>query len=923
MVLNIKMFGVLSVFLLPLLLSQETKAAAVISIDLGSEWMKVGIVSPGVPMEIVLNKESKRKTPAVVAFRDDVRTFGEDAVTVGVRFPKNSYKFLLDLLGKPFDHPLVQAYRERYPYYEMVASDRGTPLFIHDDKTKFTPEELVAQLLAKAKDFAEISHGQPITECVITVPGYFNQAERRALKDAAALAGLNVLQLINDYTAIAINYGIFRRKEINETAWHALFFDMGAASTKAALVEYKTVKIKEKGYVETVPQLQVLGVGFDRTLGGHEMTLRLREHLIKAWEANGGGDVRKSPRAMEKLLLEAERLKIILSANTEFYAQIESLLDDKDFKQLVTRAEFEELCSDLWERVSGVVQRAIAAAGGAGAGARLVLAGGGSRVPAALKALTDAVGHDPARSINADEAATMGAVYRAASLATGYKVAPLNVRDAVLFPIQVTFTRHVDGNDKLIKRTLFGPMNPYPQKKVITFNKHTDDFDFHVNYAELDHIPSNELQYVGGLNLSQVVLNGVGAALAKHTGENVEHKGIKAHFNLDDSGILNLVNVEFVAEKTVAEEEDQDSTLSKLGSTISKLFGSDAETPEKAEEKPEEKSQEEEASKEKKEEDAKKVNQTEGEKQNATEPEAKPKPKLVVLKEPIKSEETLLNLQPLSPEQFKSSKAKITELNTIDRKRIERETALNNLEAFVVDAQMKMDMDEYSECGTAEQIEEIKKLCSETSEWLYEDGYDAATEMFEAKLATLKDKTSPIFYKHWEHRERPDAISALRSMLNSSREFLKMAKNFTKDANPEKDVFTDVEINLLEKKIDETTSWLSTSIKEQKALKKNEDIKLTVESIREKMASLDREMKYLLNKMKIWRPKKPAKKESENKTEETVIDQNAESEAGEEKEEKVGETQEEAPATEKVESESESTEPPLQLSDGQDEHSEL
>ncbi|XP_047028167.1 hypoxia up-regulated protein 1 [Helicoverpa zea] len=921
MILNIKMFGVLSVLLLPLLLSQQAEAAAVISIDLGSEWMKVGIVSPGVPMEIVLNKESKRKTPAVVAFRDDVRTFGEDAVTVGVRFPKNSYKYLLDLLGKPFDHPLVQAYRARYPYYEMVATERGTPLFIHDENTTFTPEELVAQLLAKAKDFAEISHGQTITECVITVPGYFNQAERRALKDAAALAGLNVLQLINDYTAIAINYGIFRRKEINETAWHALFFDMGAASTKAALVEYKTVKIKDKGYVETVPQLQVLGVGFDRTLGGHEMTLRLREHLIKAWEANGGGDVRASPRAMEKLLLEAERLKIILSANTEFYAQIESLLDDKDFKQLVTRAEFEELCADLWPRVSGVVQRAVGAAGGAGVGARLVLAGGGSRVPAALNALKDAVGHEPARSINADEAATMGAVYRAASLATGYKVAALNVRDAVLLPIQVTFTRHVDGNDKLIKRTLFGPMNPYPQKKVITFNKHTDDFDFHVNYAELDHIPSNELQYVGALNLSQVVLNGVGAALAKHTGENVEHKGIKAHFNLDDSGILNLVNVEFVAEKVVAEDEDQDSTLSKIGSTISKLFGSDAETPEKADEKPEEKPQEEEAKN-----DTKKVNQTEGEKQNATEPETKPKPKILILKEPIKTEESLLNLQPLSPEQFKTSKAKITELNLNDKKRIERETALNNLEAFVVDAQMKMDMEEYAECGTEQQIEEIKKLCSETSEWLYEDGYEAATELFEAKLAALKDKTSPIFYKHWEHRERPDAVSSLRSMLNSSREFLKMAKNFTKDANPEKDVFTDVEINLLEKKIEETTSWLSTSIKEQKALKKNDDIKLTVDSIREKMANLDREMKYLLNKMKIWRPKKPVKKESENKTEETVIEPEAEGGEKEEKveEEKVGETQEEAPSTEKQnESESETTEPPLQLSDGQDDHSEL
>ncbi|XP_063624936.1 hypoxia up-regulated protein 1 [Cydia splendana] len=903
MALKHKMYGVWSLVVLAALWSPSADGAAVISIDLGSEWLKVGIVSPGVPMEIVLNKESKRKTPAVVAFRDGVRTFGEDAVTVGVRFPKNSYKYLLDLLGKSFDHPLVQAYKERFPYYEIVESARGTPEFVHDENTRFTPEELVAQFLAKAKDFAEINHGQQISECVISVPGYFNQAERRAMKEAAGLAGLTVLQLINDYTAIGINYGIFRRKEINETPWQALFFDMGAGSTKAALVEYKNVKVKDRGLVETVPQMQVLGVAYDRTLGGFEITLRLREHLIKAWKAQGGGDVRASPRAMEKLLLEAERLKIVLSANTEHYAQIESLLDDKDFKHLVSRAELDELCADLWPRVSSVLSRA-AAAGGASSAARLVLAGGAARVPAVLAALKDQ-GYEPSRSINADEAVAMGAVYRAASLATGYKVAPLNVKDAVLLPVQVVFTRHVDGTDKLIKRTLFSPMNPYPQKKVITFNKHTDDFSFNVNYAELDHIPPSELPKLGSLNLTQVVLSGVGAALNKHTGDNVEHKGIKAHFNMDDSGILSLVNVEFVAEKTVT-EEDKDSTLSKLGSTISKLFGSDeAEKTEETENAPEAEKND-------------TANANEAGDKNATEPEAKPKPKIVVLKEPIKTDEQVLVLQPLSQEQFKASKAKISELDAIDRKRAERESALNSLEAFVVDAQMKMDMEDFAECGTPEQIEEVKKLCSETSEWLYEDGYEAPTELYEEKLALIKEKTNPIFYKHWEHRERPDAIAALRSMLNTSNEFLKSAKNFTQEVNPEKDMFTQVEITVLEKKIEETQAWLDKSIKEQNALKKNEEIKLTIDSIREKMGGLDREVKYLVNKMKIWRPKKPIKKE--NKTEETieVTDEIKEGKVEESVEKPVVEENQEEEIKEKVEA----TEAP-QLGDGKDEHSEL
>lgn len=463
-------------------------------------------------------------------------------------------------------------------------------------------------------------------------------------------------------------------------------------------------------------------------------------------------------------------------------------------------------------------------------------------------------------------------------------------------------------------------MNAYPQKKVITFNKHTDDFSFNVNYAELDHLPSTELEYIGSLNLSEVVLTGVKAALNKHQGENIEHKGIKAHFSMDDSGILNLVNVEFVADKTVTEEEsdDTDSTLSKLGSTISKLFGSDSE-PLKPTPDAEDKQEVPEAEKN----DTAKASETASEKQNATDTDSKAKPKIITLKEPIKSDEVFLALQPLTKDQYKASKTKISELNAIDKKRADRESALNNLEAFVVDTQMKIGMKEYAECGTPELIEEIRKMCSEVSEWLYDDGYDAPTELYEEKLKMLQEKTNSIFYKHWEHRERPDAIAAIRNMLNSSQEFLKMAKNYTKDNNSEKDIFTDVEIGVLEKRIVETETWLEKSIKEQNALKKNEDVKLTIDSIREKMSGLDREVKYLINKMKIWKPKKPVKpknetegEKTEGKAEEVILEEKVTTD------EKV-DTESTAEEPEVKIDVSDTSEPPLQIDGDKEEHSEL
>ncbi|KAG4073249.1 hypothetical protein HA402_008595 [Bradysia odoriphaga] len=871
--------------------------AAVMSIDLGSEWMKIGVVSPGVPMEIALNKESKRKTPTVIAFRDGARIFGEDAQTMGLRFPSNTFFYLFDLLGKTVDNPIVELYRKRFPYYEIVGdAERNTVVFKSEDNL-YSVEELVAQLIQKAREFAEDSTNQQITECVLVVPGYFGQAERNALLDAANLANIKVLQLINDYSAVALNYGIFRRKEMNETAQYFVFYDMGAYKTSAAVVSYQLVK--DKATRETNPVIQVLGVGYDRTLGGLEMQLRLRDYL--ATEFNNmkktKTDVFTSPRALAKLFKEAGRVKNVLSANVNHFAQIEGLLDEQDFKFQVTREKFEELCKDLFERVAAPLQQALTTSGLALENVnQVILFGGGTRVPKVQEVLRKAINQDLGKNINMDEAAAMGAVYKAADLAMGFKVKKFVSKDAVIFPIQVTFEREGEsGNVKLVRRSLFGPMNPYPQKKVITFNKHTDDFSFNVNYAELDHLQADELQRLGSLNLTKVSLSDVANIIQTNSGDAIESKGIKAHFSMDESGLFTCTGIELVLEKTVVETEDE-GTLSKLGSTISKLFssGKDAEegensqnteepsttddkskteAPETSTDKPttDKKDKEDESSKESPAEESKsketKSKDSKDKDETKSKEESKPKdksedvkveevkPKIVTVKEKIPNKVETLFAVRLDGEKLEAIRKKVDDLNALEKRIVRRETAMNALETFVIDSNQKLEEEEYASCATEEEIEAVRKACADVSDWMYEDGENAEAEVYEDKLKELEKLTNDIYARHWEHTERPDALNMLNQVLNGSSSFLLTAKNFTKEVDPDKDIFTAVEIASLEKIITSTQAWLVEELEAQKNLARNEPVRLTVKLISEKMTSVDREVKYLVNKMKIWKPK--------------------------------------------------------------------
>uniref|UniRef100_A0A8C0B9H1 Hypoxia up-regulated protein 1 n=1 Tax=Buteo japonicus TaxID=224669 RepID=A0A8C0B9H1_9AVES len=857
-------------------------SGAVMSVDVGSESMKIAIVKPGVPMEIVLNKESRRKTPVAVSLKENERLFGDSALGMSIRTPKVAFRYFQDLLGKRIDNPHVALYQARFPEHELVKDEkRQTVIFKLSQTIQYSPEEMLGMVLNYSRGLAEEFAEQPIKDAVITVPAYFNQAERRAVLHAARMADLKVLQLINDNTAVALNYGVFRRKDINATAQNIMFYDMGAGSTVCTIVTYQTVKTKDSG---TQPQLQIQGIGFDRTLGGLEMELRLRDYLAKLFnDQHPSKDVRKNPRAMAKLLKEANRLKTVLSANADHMAQIEGLLDDIDFKAKVSRQEFEDLCSDLFQRVPGPVQQALSSAEMNMDGIdQVILVGGATRVPKVQEVLLKAVGKEElGKNINADEAAAMGAVYQAAALSKAFKVKPFVVRDAAVFPIQVEFTREVEEDDKSKslkhnKRILFQRMAPYPQRKVITFNRYTDDFEFYVNYGDLSFLNQDDMRIFGSLNLTTVRLKGVGDSFKKHS--DYESKGIKAHFNMDESGVLSLDRVESVFEALVEDKLEEESTLTKLGNTISSLFGGGGPVPETGENltdsvqvSPRVIASGREplglamAAKE-----AaicvsriKELSKSSGDSTvTKTEEEKKIKaPKKQKLVHEITMELDVNDVPDLLEDELKSSMKKLQDLTVRDLEKQEREKSANSLESFIFETQDKLYQEEYQFVSTEEQREEISRKLSEASSWMEEEGYAATTKELKDKLSELKKLCRNLFFRVEERRKWPERLAALESLLNHSTIFLKGARMI-----PESDqIFTEVELGTLEKAINETTIWKNETLAEQNKLSPTEKPVLLSKDVELKIAALDREVQYLLNKAKFAKPK-PKKEKNTTKT---------------------------------------------------------
>jgi len=374
----------------------------VIGIDLGTTYSCVGIYKNG-RVEIIPNDQGNRITPSYVAFTDDERLIGEAAKNQATVNPAQTLFDVKRLIGRRYQDSTVQKDMQLLPFKIVdVAGKPQISVKVNGVEKTMPPEEVSSMVLVKMKETAENYLGQEVKHAVVTVPAYFNDAQRQSTKDAGTISGMNVLRIINEPTAAAIAYGLDKKAEQN-----ILVYDLGGGTFDVSLLTI------DNGVFE------VVATNGDTHLGGEDFDQRVMQHFMKLFKKKHNKDMSKDMRALQKLRREVEKTKRALSSTHQARIEIESLYEGVDFSETLTRARFEELNNDLFKNTLRPVKQILEDSGFKKSDIdEIVLVGGSTRIPKIQQLMKDFFnGKEPNRGINPDEAVAYGAAVQGGILA--------------------------------------------------------------------------------------------------------------------------------------------------------------------------------------------------------------------------------------------------------------------------------------------------------------------------------------------------------------------------------------------------------------------------------------------------------------------------------------------------------------------------
>ncbi|XP_034037148.1 heat shock 70 kDa protein 4b isoform X2 [Thalassophryne amazonica] len=778
---------------------------SVVGFDVGFLNCYVAVARAG-GIETVANEYSDRCTPACVSFGPRNRSIGAAAKSQVVTNCKNTVQLFKRFHGRVFSDPYVQRLKSSlvYDIAQMPTGTTGIKVMYMEEEKVFSIEQVTAMLLTKLKETAENALKKPVADCVVSVPCYYTDAERRSVVDAAQIAGLNCLRLMNETTAVALAYGIYKQDlpPPEEKARNVVFVDMGHSGYQTSVCAFNKGKLK------------VLATACDPEIGGKNFDDVLVNYFCEEFGKKYKLDVKSKPRALVRLYQECEKLKKLLSANSsDLPLNIDCFMNDIDVTGKMNRGKFEEMCADILARVEPPLQRLLEHTKLKKDDIYAVeIVGGASRIPAVKERISKFFGKELNTTLNADEAVARGCALQCAILSPAFKVREFSITDVVPYPISLKW--HSAAEEGLSDCEVFPKNHAAPFSKVLTFYR-KEPFSLEAYY----NCP-NELPYpdptIGQFLIQKVVPQASGESSKVKVKVRVNIHGI---FSVSSASLVEVQKPDETEEPMETEQTNEKNGENKM-QTDQEEQQSQGDGQKETEEKPAHENEDMETTPE----------ENKSEKKSDQPPQAKkPKVKTKVLELPIENSpqwqlaDDMLNL-------FVENEGKMIMQDKLEK---ERNDAKNSVEEYVYDMRDKLH-------GLLEKFvsepdrEALSQKLDDTENWLYEDGEDQPKQVYIDKLAELKKLGQPILERFVEAEERPKAFEDLGKQIQQYMKFIEACRM----KEEQYDHLDEADVTKVDKLASDAMMWMNSAMNQQSKQSLTVDPSVKVKEIEAKTREL-------------------------------------------------------------------------------------